>query len=110
MPSLLTEIFVTPLEGGHIAVHAKSVFTGRENRMVLPMDTFSFGLAWAEWRHGRKLIQDAFPELDDAQREFLLTGTTQAEWDAAFPPEDEEEETPEERFARHAAFGKREDE
>jgi len=110
MPSLLTDLTVAPLEGGHIAVSAKSVFTGKENTMIFPMDTFTFGLALADWRAGRKLIQDAFPDLDDAQREFLLTGTTTEEWDAAMAPREEGEESPEERFMRHAAFGKRDDE
>jgi hypothetical protein len=35
------------------------------------------------------LIQDAFPNLLRWQREFILTGITDEEWQAAFPPEDE---------------------
>lgn len=33
------------------------------------------------WRHGDKLIQEAFPELSDDAREFIKTGITPAEWD-----------------------------
>lgn len=29
-----------------------------------------------------ELIQDIFPELDDNQREFILTGVTAEEWDS----------------------------
>lgn len=38
---------------------------------------------------GGALIQDAFPNLLRWQREFILTGITDEEWQAAFPPEDE---------------------
>jgi hypothetical protein len=38
------------------------------------------------------LIQDAFPNLTPAEREFIKTGYTQEDWDAIFPPEDEEPE------------------
>lgn len=36
------------------------------------------------------LIQDAFPGLNDSQREFFKSGITQEEWDEAFPPEFDE--------------------
>lgn len=36
-----------------------------------------------------ELIQDSFPNLSDEEREFILTGITPAEWNAAFPKEDE---------------------
>lgn len=39
----------------------------------------------------RRMIQDIFPNLNDAEREFLLTGYTQEDWDAMFPKEDEGE-------------------
>jgi hypothetical protein len=38
----------------------------------------------------KQMIQDIFPELEDADREFLMTGITEAEWAAAFPPEEED--------------------
>ena len=36
---------------------------------------------WKEWKAGGKLIQNAFPNLTDDEREFLLTGVTAEEWD-----------------------------
>lgn len=33
------------------------------------------------------LIQHAFPHLTPAQREFIKTGYTEADWAAMFPPE-----------------------
>jgi hypothetical protein len=35
------------------------------------------------------LIQDAFPTLSAADREFVLTGITTEEWDHAFGPAEE---------------------
>ena len=34
-------------------------------------------------------IQDVCPNLSAADREFLISGSTQAEWDVAFPDEDD---------------------
>ena len=44
------------------------------------------------WCEGvpRLKIQDAFPNLTPDEREFLMTGIIQEEWDTLFPPEDEE--------------------
>jgi len=39
--------------------------------------------AVADWRAGT-LIQVAMPNLNADQREFLISGTTPAEWDAMF--------------------------
>lgn len=42
------------------------------------------------WKDGKALIQDAFPLLTNSQREFILTGSSDAEWDEYFgEPEDE---------------------
>ena len=41
-----------------------------------------------EWDKGTK-IQDAMPHLTDDEREFLQTGITPEEWDAAFKEEEE---------------------
>ena len=38
------------------------------------------------------LIQDAFPNLTDSQREFILTGITDDEWNKTFPEDEEEPE------------------
>lgn len=42
----------------------------------------------AEFESGSgRLIQDIFPKLNPSEREFILTGTTQEEWDEAFGEE-----------------------
>jgi hypothetical protein len=40
--------------------------------------------AYALWESGGMLIQDAMPDLTADQREFIKTGITAEEWDAAF--------------------------
>lgn len=42
--------------------------------------------ALVEWVHG-KLVQDAFPRLDDDEREALVSGTCQTCWDAMGEPD-----------------------
>ena len=36
---------------------------------------------------GGALIQDAFPHISPAQREWLMTGLTPSEWDELFAPD-----------------------
>ena len=46
---------------------------------------------WNQWRSASGVpIQNQMPYLTDEQREFLISGTTPAEWAATFPPEDSE--------------------
>ncbi len=43
---------------------------------------------WFRWNRapGTPHIQDYFPELNAADREFILTGHTQEDWDTLWPP------------------------
>lgn len=56
-----------------------SPLTGKENSMDLPITTFQLDL----WRNGM-LIQDAFPNLTNSEREFIKTGITEEEWNFLF--------------------------
>lgn len=60
-----------------------SMFTGKENTLELPITQAQYDL----WKSG-ELIQNAFPNLNANQREFLMTGAVDDEWDQAFPDED----------------------
>lgn len=60
--------------------HPKST---REMEIAVPPDVLSAALARFE---AGAYIQDAAPELDASEREFVLTGITPAEWDKLFPP------------------------
>ena len=56
-----------------------SAFTGREHVRDIAVDPEDF----ARWQLGEH-IQRAMPYLSDADREFIKTGVTQEEWNAAF--------------------------
>jgi hypothetical protein len=64
-----------------------SPLSGVEHTLVLPLSAQELEEGLRRWRGG-ELIQNALPGLTDAEREFLKTGITPAEWAAAFP-EDE---------------------
>jgi hypothetical protein len=40
------------------------------------------------WLYGTDLIQDALPHLTDSEREFLMTGIIDEEWDSLVPYDD----------------------
>lgn len=73
--------------GTHIiAVKVRSFFSGKWNTW----DFQAFPIAcedWNRWQRGH-YIQSALPNLSPDAREFLLTGATPAEWDAAFKDPD----------------------
>ena len=69
-----------------IQVTRQSIITKKINTMELPitqehLDTYE--------TVGDILIQDAFPNLDAEQREFILTGITPQEWNDTFGGDDE---------------------
>ena len=62
-----------------------SQLTGNVNEMDLPITPQQLILV----ENRNKPIQQVVPHLTAEQREFLMTGMTPEEWNAAFPPEDE---------------------
>ena len=60
-----------------------SAFTGVTRTLDLPISEADLR-AW----NGGMLIQDACPDLTEDQREFIMTGITSEEWDAAFGEEE----------------------
>ena len=69
-----------------LVVRKKSSFTGTVNELLLPITQQQLD----DYESGKSgLVQDAFPDLDADQREFLITGVTKEEWDAVFGGEDQ---------------------
>ena len=62
-----------------------SMVSGKERSMNLPITYEQLEL----WQNG-VTIQNAMPHLTASEREFILTGITDTEWDDAFGDEDEE--------------------
>lgn len=67
----------------------RSDLTGVTRSMTMPIPVEK----WERWLRmvpsERPLIQDYFPELNEDQREFILTGITPEEWNDAFGDDDE---------------------
>ena len=61
----------------------KSQVSGITRTLDLPVTEEQF----KAWKEG-ELIQRAFPNLTNDQREFIMTGITQEEWDATMKDED----------------------
>ena len=64
-----------------------SAITGNRSSMELPttqakLDRFYEG----QMRGSVPLVQDFFPELNDGEREFVLSGITPKEWHELYPP------------------------
>ena len=64
-----------------------SPFTGEIRKRDLPITQEQLDA----WKSG-VLIQDAFPQLSASDREFILTGMTDEEWDELFGDESEDED------------------
>jgi len=62
-----------------VRITKTSMLSGQQNCMDLPIREGQLD----RWRGGA-LIQDAMPNLDADQREFLISGITPAEWNEAF--------------------------
>ena len=58
----------------------KSIITGVERTRDIPVDPQDFIL----WTQDAGSIQEMMPYLNDADREFILSGITASEWNKAF--------------------------
>ncbi len=67
-------------------VTRKSIVSGITRTMDIPV---TYEQAY-DFVKGDKSIQQIFPNLTLAQREFIITGVTQEEWDELYPSEKKE--------------------
>ena len=65
----------TTLHGGKVYFTKECNVTKEEYSVSIPL------LAYMTWRQEKKLIQTVFPEMSQEDREFLISGTTPAEWE-----------------------------
>ena len=70
-----------------IQVTKQSVITKKMNTMELPITQEHLDMYETV---GDILVQDAFPNLDIGQREFLISGITPDEWTKTFGDEEDE--------------------
>ena len=71
-----------------IQVTKKSIISGKTNTMSLPITQEHLDIYETV---GDILIQDAFPNLDKYQREFIISGITPKEWNDTFGGDEDEE-------------------
>ena len=64
----------------------KSDLTGVTRTIEIPVTPEQL----RSWEEGA-LIQRAMPNLTSAQREFIISGITEEEWNDAFPEEDDDD-------------------
>lgn len=62
-----------------------SIFTKKTRTIELPITQEQ----WDRWQSGGEVIQNVLSHLTMEQREFLLTGSTQEEWDEYMKDEEE---------------------
>ena len=67
-------------------IQRKSVLTGVVRTRNIPVNPEDLAL----WEAGFTSIHEAMPYLNDNDREFILTGMTSEEWNAAFAEQLEE--------------------
>ena len=62
---------------------------GERRARIFNMNPFTFKVCYNQWKYEGKLIQDAFPMFSPIEREFLVTGVLQEDWDDIFPSDEE---------------------
>ena len=73
-------------DGSLMAVTAISAMSGKKHSMLLAITEAQV----YDWAINGATIQDAMPHLSPEEREFLITGITQSEWDSTFPETEDE--------------------
>tara|TARA_B100000767_G_C19573671_1_gene454300 strand:+ start:517 stop:735 length:219 start_codon:yes stop_codon:yes gene_type:complete len=66
-----------------VILEKKSQVTGKIHMREIDMDAQLFAVAHEAWETGT-LIQNAFPNLDADDREFIRSGITPSEWSATY--------------------------
>ena len=66
-------------------IKRKSILTGIERSRNIPVNPEDM----LNWEAGNINIQEAMPYLNDSDREFILTGITDEEWNQAFAEQEE---------------------
>ena len=70
---------------GEMFFSIQSAASGRVHNRILEITEAQV----YDWVNGAS-IQDAMPQLSDEEREFLMTGITQVEWDSIFSDSEED--------------------
>ena len=77
--------------GGYTVYTRQSIITWKESSIAIAMPIDEFMYCFSLWTHDKCLIQDCFPDLDDDEREFIMSGITVEEWTDLYGPDDDTE-------------------
>ena len=77
--------------GGYTVYTRQSIITGKESSIAIAMPIDEFMYCFSLWAHDKCLIQDCFPDLDEDEREFIMSGITVEEWTDLYGPDDDTE-------------------
>lgn len=58
-------------------------------KITVNMSQQDVSQAWYNWVQAGQFIQSAFPQLNSAEREFLMTGITETEWNEIFKDDED---------------------
>jgi hypothetical protein len=65
----------------------QTIISYRGKRIMVPHSLDKISQSWYCWQMRGDFIQHAFPYLTAGEREFLMTGLLDEEFEALFPPE-----------------------
>ena len=74
-----------PFENGEKTEVKAYNMKGQVSTRVMDISFAEFGLSYALWKNG-SLIQNAFPSIPKIDREFLMSGSEEDEWEEMFAP------------------------
>lgn len=83
MPRMLLNDHVEFHDDGTATVTKDSILSGKKHSMTVRMTKAQYD----SWVYGHALVQDALPSLSSDEREFLMSGITQEEWNKEFGDE-----------------------
>jgi hypothetical protein len=66
-----------------VLLERQSLISGKKSFREIDMEETAFAKAHDAWANGA-LVQNAFPNLDADDREFIVSGITPEEWDATY--------------------------
>tara|TARA_R100000781_G_scaffold12394_2_gene11000 strand:+ start:1783 stop:2145 length:363 start_codon:yes stop_codon:yes gene_type:complete len=83
--------YAAKADGDNTLFTRKSIVSGTLSTITIAMHLDEFLCCFAMWAHDKCLIQDCFPDLDDNEREFIMSGITVEEWTEIYGPDDDTE-------------------
>jgi hypothetical protein len=73
-----------------VKITRTSQATGITRTLDLPVTEEGLKRCWSQHPEGTEHIQNVFPDLTPGQREFLMTGMTEEEWDDMWKDDEDE--------------------